>query len=413
MQDMNVNSIVSSRGTKFLLKEFLVDIFGALIPGVLFLFILSVGVILPLVVFFSNYTLIRGEDSITMPLNISDVLQSNIFQGWFWVIMFLGFLILSYVVGNFFYRVDIKEVDKKSFLKQRKNCIKEELIRIYDGIKNNEYNLTKCNEKQYALFHVEYQNLLGTPKLRGLVKKISRAKEKLYKETKTKLYKETKTKSYEETKTKLVSHLIEYIMNELACNSATDCQFPYTSFNKYLEKRGKKELIYYAERWGKEEQRSKIHLNDLKLEIQMQDPNIYSVLQKNEAHIRMSSSSWNASCSLCWYISAVFIILLVGMFFRGDFSEFMCGIICGIIDGNLCEIIYGIEKSKGIISKDLLILLPSIVSLLFVANTKNEIIKSLHYQRLREIFYVLTIYHRLFGNKDKMLHDKNFWSFFG
>lgn len=82
-------------GTK-LLNELMVDIIGALIPGVLFIIVVFLSVILPLFVYYDG----------------SPVLESILGESGFWWILLIVCIFFAYVVGHIFYRADIAEPDK-------------------------------------------------------------------------------------------------------------------------------------------------------------------------------------------------------------------------------------------------------------------------------------------------------------
>lgn len=98
-----------------LAQELMVDIMGALIPGVLFLFSIVVSGVFPILTFYG------------LPFNLNQTSTKTtgleFMQGWFWLVIFLTFLILAYTIGHIFYRSDIKIPDKKGLLKQRKEFI--------------------------------------------------------------------------------------------------------------------------------------------------------------------------------------------------------------------------------------------------------------------------------------------------
>ena len=98
-----------------LAQELMVDIMGALIPGVLFLFSIVVSGVFPILTFYGLSFNLNQTSTKTTGLEFM--------QGWFWLVIFLTFLILAYTIGLIFYRSDIKIPDKKGLLKQRKEYI--------------------------------------------------------------------------------------------------------------------------------------------------------------------------------------------------------------------------------------------------------------------------------------------------
>jgi hypothetical protein len=70
--------------------------------------------------------------------------------------------------------------------------------------------------------------------------------------------------------------------------------FPYINYNNYLIKRN---LPHLAEmiNWNYREGRTKNQINRYKIKVQLFNQDAYGVLNRNESHIRMASSSWFAS----------------------------------------------------------------------------------------------------------------------
>ncbi len=96
-----------------MLTDFFVDIFGALIPGILFLFAVFLGLVIPAVSMFGSNKYLLW-------------LRYGYLDGWFWIVLFLVILLLGYVIGHIFYRQDINDVDKRSFNLQKKGCIRSQ-----------------------------------------------------------------------------------------------------------------------------------------------------------------------------------------------------------------------------------------------------------------------------------------------
>jgi len=113
----NVTNFLGS--TKFnhggvkLVHELMIDIMGSMIPGVLFIFSIIVCLVLPCVICMSVFP---KENAYT------DSFYS-IFDGWFWVVSFFTFLILSYIAGHVFYRSDIRKADKANVQLHMRNNI--------------------------------------------------------------------------------------------------------------------------------------------------------------------------------------------------------------------------------------------------------------------------------------------------
>jgi hypothetical protein len=118
--------------------------------------------------------------------------------------------------------------------------------------------------------------------------------------------------------------------------------------------------------------RSKHFINTRKLEIKSQNSRLYFDILKNEAHIRLTSSVWHAAFALRYV--AVF------------------GIILGVVDNAIpaCTGIvhHASPACRMSIAHFGAILLPTIALLSAIAS-KLSIELFFHYQRVREIVYVL------------------------
>ncbi len=92
----------------------------------------------------------------------------------------------------------------------------------------------------------------------------------------------------------MVAYLILHMQNESGCATEKRCDFPYMSYYKYLLKRGQFELLRFV-KWGTSSARTKNQINKYKIELQLHVPNAYSIISKNESHIRMAASSWHVA----------------------------------------------------------------------------------------------------------------------
>lgn len=92
----------------------------------------------------------------------------------------------------------------------------------------------------------------------------------------------------------MVAYLILHMQNESGCATEKRCDFPYISYYKYLLKRGQIDILEYIQ-WSAYSRRSKNCINQYKISLQLHEPKAYSIIVKNESHIRMASSSWHVS----------------------------------------------------------------------------------------------------------------------
>jgi len=282
---------------KISIREFLVDFFGALMPGMFFLILLIPVFVLPLYV--GIQTLVNLADKnhgnfrfFITPHDLSFLNKIPVTFNISFVFLFLAF---GYIIGTLFYRSDPKKPDYHSYLKIRKNSTNDE--------KDN---------------------------------------------------------------------WVVVISKEAAVEE-TDVQYPYNNLRGYLRARGRDDLADKI-KWNLDEkksnvdEKSKIFINSLKIRLQFFFPEHCSTIIKNEAHIRLSSSMWFVSNSLRKFcIAGIFLILFSGLFLHIFFIQ--------VFNNNLFELITALSLC--------------IFMLILVYKIKSAIERFLHYQRVREIFYVL------------------------
>ena len=445
------------------INEFLVDLIGALVPGAIFLFSIIISIIIPvMMIYFRDMHNIAVESK--GYATTVDLLASNVFNGWFWLVLFFMFLILSYAIGNIFYRLDIKDVDKRSFRYQRKKLFKDKIKPVlekswcgrFTNIKKDKLDVFLKEYFELLFYHLKEHRRRNKQNWMENFKKL-RDKKKDKKEDEKSIKKftgilneaafllhekrildalnliEKKDKTNEpssEDETnkssiiakKLLTQFVKpkdendpdflslgwyflfCLRSEFACDNDDDCQFPYEHYDTYLLKRDEFTLFNHAIKWCKDkDSRTKNALNTYKLKIQLKSKEVYNILVKNEAHIRMASSSYCVAKKVWWIaIFAMFIPLLLlpyellfplGEVFSKIWEVFSKKPI------ELIELIELIEPAKFAI---VISLMP--ISIFFLS---RFIIKSvtqfLHYQRLREIFFVLQVYDELEKQKNKIL----------
>ncbi len=232
----------------------------------------------------------------------------------------------------------------------------------------------------------------------------------------------------------IICYMILHMQNESGCATEDRCDFPYMSYYKYLLKRELKDLLKYV-KWCTPATRTKNQLNQYKIELQLHVPNAFSIITKNESHIRMASSSWHV---------ARVVVLMSGIMA----GIMLCLAVCGAIsydndieklnkteqqrgekivvnyhegskhqievipkgetkNHNLgssqktlnseCEFVNFINTSipflfkTDLANKYLAVLFP-IFTLLLGCYILSRVPKFIHYQRLREIYYTMSIY---------------------
>lgn len=200
---------------------------------------------------------------------------------------------------------------------------------------------------------------------------------------------------------------IEYSKNEieadLACASADECEFPYPSYHKYLKKRGLKHLIPFVVWQDQPSYRSKTYINLLKIRLRYFFPDKCGTLIRNEAHVRLASSTWYVARLLTWFAMFGLILAIVSLFLSMQ------------TDVHFKLLAYAFSWHMFAVLSPLMIMMLCFFIM-------RSILEFLHYQRLREVFYVLETAYTAFDSQKKLLNfpfdeiwhyeGKNFMAFF-
>lgn len=228
----------------------------------------------------------------------------------------------------------------------------------------------------------------------------------------------------------MVAYLILHMQNESGCATEKRCDFPYMSYYKYLLKRKHYDLLKYVE-WTTQAARTKNKVNLYKIKLQLNEPNAYSIISKNESHIRMAASSWYVARLTKLISSASLVVVLafcvVGYYYHSDdislngLEQSITGHVnqdySDIQDDKHCceniiirrqshsetrvrevsELMRHIEPIVPFItatkfSNELLAPLFPFLTLLLSIYILRSVPRFIHYQRLREIFYTITTY---------------------
>lgn len=378
-----------------LLNELMVDIIGAVIPGFLFIIVIFLSIVLPCVIYI--------ETASNDVINFSSLFRSS----GFWWVLFLVCIIFSYVIGHIFYRADISLPDKldvdrqvkefvedtkkkeynieqiKTLLKREINVLKERLQRL-EGEQWTEFKNVLLNACEGAIDDLEHNNNLHDYNENILT--ILFPEDALHLNKNRLSKKDLSENSLEvidcyETYFNSTDDIDTYFLNEqcliicycilhcqveMACDYKGRCDFPYINYYKYLLRRNLTDLVEHID-WATSEERSKNKINSLKIRVQIFANEAYAMINKNESHIRMSSSTWHITKQLIYVTIASFI---------GFLSLIIRRLICN------CEIIT---------AQWFAMLLPLIMFIL-VFYIRYKIPRYIHYQRLREIQYTLQIY---------------------
>lgn len=438
----------------------------ALIPGALFLFCIIVCIVFPLICFAS-------------PNNNFGFLMKD--GDWFWIVAFLSFLILSYVIGLIFYRADIKVPDRRDIRREQKKKLDdllknmpvktidvaqdyvaelliqeirplEQCLSSYradcDEPLNSVYNddfIKSCNECLKALSN-ENKNSFARNNAEYRYSSFSLQRNLLkvlfpeWDFNNTKDYCSTDTSDKKNKLFPDVKHIPNAVKNVIRQASTI-----LPKVERYIKKhikpqttvKNNKDLLKYV-KWYTPASRTKDQLNLYKIDLQLHVPNAFSIITKNESHIRMASSSWHVAkivkvmSIITGLIMLSFVVLSIVYHSKNDdsfnkipqdntakvvvvhkgnanhtvkdvpvktslskldFSETkdiaepqpQSGFI-KIVDSYL----YFISRTN-IANEYLAFLFPLLIFLLSLYILKS-VPKFIHYQRLREIYYTLSIY---------------------
>jgi hypothetical protein len=303
-------------------EEFLVDFLGGLIPGVLF-FAAAAVVVFPVM-----HAVLRQEGRTNHPdlegAALATIAATKDTPNALWFAILIVALLVSYVVGHLFYRHDPNGPDRRSFrwLARRRQYRKTDLA-------------VQPVKKWLWLVFCPW--------------KLDRK---------------------------------EVLREELACENWEECQFPYPHYDEYLKKRGLNHLLPWAVWTSQPDHRTKNYINRLKILLRQRHPDKCASIVRNEAHVRLATSTW--------YVSGTLLALSVG----------------GL--GSLLTLAIVRMRSQPTPLSAVLLgeYLPAssccFAVLLFALYARISIAQFLHYQRMREVYYVLetalTALHRAPGS---------------
>ena len=177
--------------------------------------------------------------------------------------------------------------------------------------------------------------------------------------------------------------LQKHLKSEYGCTDENDCQFPYINLRDYLGKRGHCHLcpfVVWEDNREGDFNRSKTFINLLKIRLKFYFPEKCSIIIRNEAHIRLATSSWYVARSLgvCSIIGVVLVLSSIAL------QKI------GIAPSEPYKIYFAF-------------LIPPIFVFIASVFIISRVEDFLHYQRLREIYYVLETAFTAFRNKPELL----------
>lgn len=295
----------------------------------------------------------------------------------FWIGGFGAMACLAYLVGHLVYRRDPKIPDKKSFMKLRQNMQRELRRNRRRKFRRRLKRILRRKER-----FLDLRALLMSFFVIGLRR--FRQKGRSYKEHR-------------------LSDLLDRVCeNEYGCRSEADCEFPYPKYDSYLRQRGLFHLLPFVKWSGESFWRSKTYINLLKIRLRFYFPQKCSSIIRNEGHVRLASSAWFAarllrySCMISFGIFVIIIIDDIDLIFaaanavsvdRSNILTQTFSVIASFLESVLLNI-FSINMYISI-KHHSSILIPMLFVLILSELTRSRVEKFLHYQRMREVFFVL------------------------
>ena len=171
-------------------------------------------------------------------------------------------------------------------------------------------------------------------------------------------------------------------------------QFPYSHIKEYLQARG---FSYLADNvpWSGSEfsNRSKMFINALKIRLELVAPAKCGAIVRNEAHVRMMSSVWFAARTLIFVccISTLPVFAAMLRFSASLHGQSFLSAMQSVADGLLSSQDYkSLPISAPSFYHDFMVYLVLLLSAVVSAHwIQAHVEKCFHYQRVREVFYVL------------------------
>jgi hypothetical protein len=322
---------------RFAVQDFLVDFLGGLVPGLLFLLGLVFS-ILPVILL--AFAALLGAPRITFGSFIARGLEATkLTPNTIWIAGFLVLITIAYVVGHLFYRRGPKVPDQESFRRITKRYLRERRRAKRKKQSRAPWWHLRATAEKFGTWRHERSDIL-----------------------------------HEEERDEL--------KRDFGCSSFDDCEFPYPYLDLYLERRGHHHLLPFIRWKGGSEMRSKTYVNLLKIRLRYHHPEKCSEVIKNEAHVRLSSSTWHVARALRFCSLGAIIALLLPFF----------------------VVIFLGSPYYDPWGRAIMAALTMPLSVLFLAwFGRSRIENILHYQRMREVFFVLETAYIAFREHPELL----------
>lgn len=255
-----------------LLHEYLVDILGGLVPGILLAVGSAWSLLLPLRELRNSLAAPSSKDPLLQLLEALRGWQALPATPFFFA--FTGVALMTYVAGHVYYRRDPKTPDQASFRLLERRKVEELALRrarfpVQDAAPREAAG--RHGALARGLLRIWYRQRLRVGDPRRLLRYLDDHAE-----------------------------LLLYLRNDLGSASAERCEFPYPTFRQYLEKRGLDYLTSMVgwKQDGESDTRSKVWVNVLKIRLLIHHPHRCRQIVRNEAHVRLASGTWYVAGTL-------------------------------------------------------------------------------------------------------------------
>lgn len=333
-------------------RELAVDFFGSLVPGMVFILSATATLVWSLTATLLAFTL--GSSPRYGNLGVVgaiDLVRQVIDP--FSLEIFVLVVLLSYMIGHTFYRQDPKEADRRSF------------ERLYP-------------HRRAEMPRWEWMRPLGPGRwrpafLRRIVMRLP-------------------AQLPEEHRQRLDAELLTCVADD-----RKSCEFPYDYLYRYLVNRGLVHLANMVD-WGRvppaetdrtrqavEIRRSKNFINILKIRLNFYFPDKCGAISRNEAHVRLMSSTWYMARKLKLPAAAALIVSSVGIFHAVE-NRFV----------QTQPALFAFIAASALFAMGIIIAASLAV---------RSIEKFLHYQRVREVVWVLETAYTAFRDQPELLAD--------
>ena len=186
--------------------------------------------------------------------------------------------------------------------------------------------------------------------------------------------------------------LNDILEKELACKTKEECEFPFPYFDKYLENRGLNHLLKFVP-WSKDDRnyRTKNYINILKMRLRFYFPDRCGTIIRNEAHVRLASSTWYAGGAMYLFSRTAIIVSITSLLI------FVVGLLFLESKLNIRD------TASNIASQHVGAIMIAIFIYYMGKYVRTRVEKFLHYQRMREVVHVMETAYTAFKDKPNLI----------